>query len=518
MFSKIGTFYLKGLKGVQIDVETDISRGIPDFRVIGLCSSGIHESAKRVRTAIINSGFSFPKGRVTVNLAPADIRKDGSGFDLPIAIGILTACGLIPGDNVRDISFVGELSLDGSIKPIRGILPMVIQMSSHGIKKFVIPKRNLSELYGTGFAAAGAESLREAVDIILKNGSSNVFEMSEEFIYSNIGENGDTHPQYDFSDVFGQSDVKRAIEIAVSGRHNILFMGCRGSGKTMLAKCIPGIMPKMSREEILESASIYSAAGLLMRNDNKISSDRPFREIQPGITQTSLVGGRENGIGEINLAHNGVLYIDEITEMKPNLIDSLRMPLENCFSLYSKYGTIEKISADFLLVATANPCRCGNLFEGADKCSCSRAQIKNRLSKISLPIADRIDIHIPVRSVKYSDYNKKGAESSLEVRERIKRTTEIQSERYKNETVKLNGRLDRRLTERYCRPCVAARGLLETAVNEMGFSVRGCEKVLRIARTIADMDCREEISKYDISEALQYRMLDRKEFLGYGNF
>jgi len=507
LFSKIETFYLKGFRGVRIEAETDISRGIPDFRIIGLCSVGIHESAKRVRTAIVNSGFAFPKGRVTVNLAPADVKKDGSGFDLPVAIGILAASGLIPSENLCGVAVLGELSLNGTVKPVRGALPMLAQIDSQHIKKIIVPEGNLRELRCLGLRVAGVSSLAEAVDVIKKG--EDAFKVSESVLPDSEDDIGE---KYDFADVFGQEDVKRAIEIAVSGRHNILFMGSRGSGKSMLAKCIPGIMPKMSRAEALSTASVYSAAGLFMHDECNISAVRPFREVHPGISMTELTGGRDTGIGEINLAHNGVLYIDEITEMRPPLIDALRLPLENRYSLYVKDGMTEKIPADFLFVGTANPCKCGNLFEGADKCICNRSQIRNRLSKISLPIADRIDMHIPVRSVKFSDFGKKASESSADIRARIKRTTEIQDERYKNEKLKRNGRLDRRLTERYCRLCSSGKNLLETAVNEMGFSVRGCEKVLRIARTIADMDCREEISKHDISEALQYRMLDRKEF------
>lgn len=508
MFSKIDTFYLKGLRGVSVEVETDISRGIPEFKIIGLCSVGIHESAKRVRTAIINSGFSFPKGRVTVNLAPADIKKDGSGFDLPIAVGVLVASGVIPHDKVRDIAVLGELSLDGGVKPIRGVLPMILKIGGECKQKVIVPYANLSELQGIGVRALGVSCLKDVVNAICKDNCEPFSECNETFCdLSACGE-----VQYDFADVFGQYDVKRAIEIAVSGRHNILFMGSRGSGKTMLAKAIPGIMPEMSRNETLETASVYSAAGLFLHDTCSVTSERPFREIPPNISQSALIGPPENGIGEINLAHNGVLYIDEITEIKPNLIDALRLPLENKYSIYTSDGVSEKIPADFLLVATANPCKCGNLFEGADKCTCSRVQIRNRMSKISLPIADRIDMHIPVRSVKFSDYGKKGSETSCDVRNRIKKTFEIQKERYKFEKIKQNGRLDRRLIERYCRLCGAAKSLLETAVDEMGFSIRGCEKVLKIARTIADMDCREEISKYDVSEALQYRMLDRREF------
>lgn len=507
MFSKVETFYLKGFRGMRIEVETDISRGIPDFRIIGLCSSGIHESAKRVKTAIVNSGFTFPRGRVTVNLAPADVKKDGSGFDLPIAIGILVASGIIPMQNICDVAVLGELSLNGSVKPIRGVLSMLAQIDSLHSSRFIVPRGNLLELQCLGLHVVGVSSLAEAVDVIKKG--DDLFSITEDILYESESV---TDEKYDFADVFGQEDVKRAIEIAVSGRHNILFMGSRGSGKSMLARCIPGLMPKMCRDESLSTASIYSAAGLFVSDGYNISDARPFREVHPSISQSGLIGGRDTGIGEINLAHNGVLYIDELTEMKPNIIDALRLPLENRYSLYVKDGMSEKIPADFLFVGTANPCRCGNLFEGADKCLCNRAQIKSRLSKISLPISDRIDMHIPVRSVKFSDWGKKTSENSADVRKRIERTTEIQEERYKNEILKRNGRLDRRLTQRYCKMCKDSKRLLETAVNEMGFSVRGCEKVMRIARTIADMDCRDDISKYDVSEALQYRMLDRREF------
>lgn len=506
MFSRVETFYLSGIRGERIDVEIDISRGIPDFKIIGLCGAGIHESAKRVRTAVINSGFSFPKGKVTVNLAPADMKKDGSGFDLPIAIGILVACGIIPAEKLQNIALIGELSLDGSIKAVRGVLPMVSQIGKSKVKKFIVPDDNICELQGIGISVCGVSNLKSAVDVICSE--TDMFEIPEMLTV----ENDDIGEKYDFADVSGQLDVKRAIEIAVSGKHNILFMGSRGCGKSMLAKCIPGLMPDMSRDEALATASVYSAAGLFLKGDRYLTYKRPFREIHPNISQTSLTGKQDNGIGEINLAHNGVLYIDEITEMKPSLIDSLRLPLENKYSLYTKNGITEKIPADFLLVATANPCKCGNLFEGADKCMCSRVQIRQRLSKISLPIADRIDIQLPVRSVKFSEYGVKCGETSDAVKKRIARTIEIQECRYKEIELKQNGRAGRHMIERYCKMRNDAKGLLENAVNDLGFSVRGVEKVLRVARTIADMECREEISKYDIAEALEYRMLDRREF------
>jgi len=505
LFSKVDTFYLKGVRGMSVEVETDISRGIPDFKIIGLCGVGIHESAKRVRTAVLNSGISFPKGRVTVNLSPADIKKDGSGFDLPIALGILNASGVIPKDKLSGIAVLGELSLDGSVKSVRGVLSMMIGVDLSKVRGVIVPKDNLQEVCCLGIPALGVSSLKATVEILLK--SDSFICGNKEFAY---GENPEK--QYDFNDVFGQRDVKRAIEIAVSGRHNILFMGSRGSGKTMLAKCISGIMPEMNIDEALETASVYSAAGLFMRGTQNITSVRPFREIYTGISQTALIGGKDSGIGEINLAHNGVLYIDEITEMKPNLIDSLRLPLENRYSIFTKDGTSEKIPADFLFVATANPCRCGNLFEGAGKCTCSRVQVRSRITKISSPIADRIDMHIPVRSVKFSDFGKSKEESSSDIAERVKRTVEIQHNRYKTSCSGYNGRADRHLIEKFCRLRPPVKKMLESAVDDIGFSVRGVEKVIRIARTIADMDLREEINTYDISEALQYRLLDRKEF------
>lgn len=506
MFSRIETFYLSGLRSEQIDVEVDISRGIPDFKIIGLCGTGIHESAKRIRAAFINSGFSFPKGRVTVNLAPADMKKDGSGFDLPIAVGIMVACGMIPAEKLKNVALIGELSLDGTVKAVKGVLPMISRVENFQGKQFIVPCENLCELHGIGALVCGVSNLKDAVKFLC--GDDNCFKSSD--VFADVNDN--SGEEYDFADVSGQQDVKRAIEIAVSGRHNILFMGSRGCGKTMLAKCIPGLMPEMSRDEALTTASIYSAAGLFLKGDRYLSQRRPFREVHPNISQTALTGKSDNGIGEINLAHNGVLYIDEITEMKPALIDSLRLPLENKYSLYTKNGIAEKIPADFLLVATANPCKCGNLFEGADKCMCSRVQIRNRLSKISLPVADRIDIQIPVRSVKFSEYEVRTGESSETVRKRIERTMDIQTQRYKNMELKQNGRVGRHMIERYCKTKADAKSLIENAVNDLGFSIRGIEKVLRVARTIADMECREEISKYDVAEALGYRMLDRREF------
>ncbi|MBQ8827671.1 MAG: YifB family Mg chelatase-like AAA ATPase [Clostridia bacterium] len=510
MFSRVSTLGLYGLRGYTVDAETDISRGIPEFKVVGMCGTGAQETAKRVRTAMLNQGYDFPPGRVIVNLAPADVRKDGGKFDLPIAIGILAAMGIISAESIKDTAFLGEMSLDGCLREVRGALPMALCANKNGIKRIVIPKHNMCEIVPSGINAVGVKSLREAV-LYLKNGSR-VITKPIENLKQKVNEND---REYDFSDIFGQSELKRAVEVAVSGCHNILLMGCRGSGKTMISKCIPGILPKMSEEEIIETASVYSAAG--MPSDGCFSGIRPFRAVHAGITPASLMGGGRFAVpGEISLAHNGVLFMDELTEVQIPVIEALRQPLEEHFAVISKYGSTEKFPADFLFVGAANPCKCGNLFEGGGKCTCNKMQIKSKLMRISNPILDRIDIHIPVKSVRYAEMKKSDCECSADIKKRVERTRQIQFERYSGQKNKLNGRIDRRQIEKYCRPDKKAKRLLSAAVDELGFSIRGYEKVLRLARTIADMDCRADITEYDIAEALQYRWFDRPEVADYG--
>ncbi|MCR5693472.1 MAG: YifB family Mg chelatase-like AAA ATPase [Clostridia bacterium] len=518
MVSKITTFGLSGTRSFRVIVETDIARGIPYFEIVGLGSETVRESRKRIRSAVLNRGFEMPPGRVTQNLAPADVRKLGTGFDLPLAAGLLKAWEGRT-ENYENIGVIGELSLDGSLVPVKGVLPAVVCGKSCGIVDFIIPRDNYGEASmcpGVNIYPAG--DLREAMEALdLWPGKfrekCEAFEKAEPGKNASEGaEGGEADPpagfeeygQYDFMDVFGQKSAKRALEIAAAGKHNVLMTGSPGCGKTLLAKCFAGILPDMNFDEYFEVMQIYSSCGVRRPEEQRFR--RPFRTIHHGITRSALTGGgKPLEIGEVSLAHNGVLFFDELSETPKQVVEALRQPLEDKKVFVSNYGTREILPADFILVGAANPCPCGNLFEKPGKCVCTQAAIASYASRISGAVLDRIDIKINMRSVSGDKIGAEKDEPSSVIRERVKKARNIQTERYKSEGFRANGDIDNVNYVKACSLTDSSVKILKKAADSMGFSVRSYEKVIKIARTVADLDGRESVSEDDILESLSYR-------------
>lgn len=506
MFSKAYSAAIHGIDGLIVSVEADVSDGLPLFDMVGLLNSEVKEARERVRIALKNSGYLLPAKRITVNLSPADIRKEGTVFDLPVAVAILTAFGHIPEENLNNTLIIGELSLDGSIKKVNGVLPFVYSAKQQGFTRCIVPKENAKEgavVYG--IKTYGAGTLKEAADILNNFDAYKPETVDIKGLFEQEREDRDL----DFSEVVGQQAVKRAIEIAVSGMHNILMIGPPGSGKTMLAKRIPTIMPGLTFEESMEISKIYSIAGLL---DNRaIITKRPFRSPHHTITATALVGG---GIipkpGEISLAHLGVLYLDEFPEFQKNIIEVLRQPLEE------KEVTISRLNATFhypagcMVVASMNPCSCG-YYPDRNKCNCSVPMVKRYLGKISKPLLDRFDICIETMKIDFQELQtRKKEESSSEIRNRICKAQQVQAERYKNSSIRYNSQLTPKSIKKFCRLGEAEQALLEKAFKKMNLSARAYHRILKVARTIADLDQSENITARHLSEAICYRSLDDK--------
>ncbi len=518
MFSKVNTFGISGARAFQVFVEADISKGIPYFDVVGLGNEAVKESRKRVRAAIVNGGYQFPLGRITLNLAPAGMRKQGTYLDLAIAVGILRSAGVIK-RNIDEFAVVGELSLNGDVKPVKGILPMIVLGIKKGIKKFIVPYENGNEarsarVFDNNVNVYTVKSLNDAVSVLLGD-KLRIYECLSTAISNNSAQCFDKinlkQYDYDFCNILGQESAKRALEVAAAGHHNVLMMGSAGSGKTMMARALRSIMKPLSIEESFEVSQIYSIAGL--NDEGVLSSEIPFRAVHCGVTRAALVGGgRPPELGEISLAHNGILFIDELSEVSRSAIEALRQPLEDRFIRLSNCGVREILPADFMLVGASNPCPCGNLYEPEGVCTCSPSQIRNYTQKISVPILDRIDIHIPVTKVKISDASEENsaAERSFKIRERLSRAIEMQEKRYSGESFKFNSGLTGNSLHKYCTLDKNTKALLSRAADSMGFSMRACGKIIKVARTIADIDGREKINEGDMAEALQYRCFDRQ--------
>jgi len=510
LVSTVFSFGLSGLQGYIVSVETDISKGIPNFEIVGWGDITVRESCARVEAAIKNQGYSFPLGKIIVNLAPANRKKEGSNLDLALAIGILASVYNISNDKLKNTALIGELSLNGTLRPVKGVLPMVKAGKLNGLKRIILPKENLNEAkLVEGLCVIGVESLSQALQIIINDVSfqnnSNPYYVSA--LSKDILEE-------DFIQVSAQKEAKRVLEIAACGQHNLIMLGCAGCGKSMLAKRIPGIMPPLSFEEAFEVTSIYSIAGLI-NNEAGLFTERPFRSVHSSVTANALIGGGRPVIpGEISLANHGVLFLDEMTEMTRKAVESLRQPLEDHRINISRLGSREILPADFLLIAAANPCKCGKLFETDKKCTCTPYQIKNYLSRLSKPIMDRIDMHLTMRSLKYNEIKKGGEECSAKIRKRVINAREIQKERYRNDDIKVNSHLTRGLIDKYCKLDEKSKNLISSAVDKYGYSVRGYEKIIKIARTIADMEQRSDISVNDVAEAMQYRWFDNTDKWG----